>query len=202
MWPFDQRVSRREFLRFQKRVQESFQEARRDVQRLSARCDALESDLRTFTALSERFSELHKRFTELTEQFTELQNRYRSVGAMSSVPEVQPPPEQTPHHRTTLTQLTALERKGFLYIGKLQNDAGGEWIPIRSLAAHLYPDRSSRRVQTTISNVLKKLLDAGLVARERQQNFWFVRLTDDGFRLLRQELHAKQLQGLLRVYGK
>ena len=81
--------------------------------------------------------------------------------------------------------LTQLEQKGFLFITRLQNESGGDWIPVGSLTFNLYPDRVNRKIKTTISNILRKLIDSGLIFRERKGNYWYIRLTNKGFEIIK-----------------
>ena len=103
---------------------------------------------------------------------------------------------------SAFNDLTELEKKGFLFIAKLQNESGGNWIPVGSLTSNLYPDRINRKIKTTISNILKKLIDSGLIVRERKGNYWFIRLTNKGFAIIKKELNKNQLKSLINVYAK
>ena len=56
-----------------------------------------------------------------------------------------------------------------MFIAKLQNESGGNWIPVGSLTSNLYPDRVNRKIKTTTSNILRKLVDSGLIVREKKE---------------------------------
>ena len=101
---------------------------------------------------------------------------------------------------SAFNDLTELEKKGFLFIAKLQNESGGNRIPVGSLTSNLYPDRINRKIKTTTSNVLKKLIVSELIIRERKGNYRFIRLTNKGFGIIKKELNKNQLKSLVGVY--
>ena len=90
-------------------------------------------------------------------------------------------------NESVFNDLSHLEQKGFLFIGRLQNESGGNWIPVGSLTSNLYPDRLNKKFKTTVSNILKKLIESKLIIRERKGNYWFIRLTSKGFEIIKKE---------------
>ena len=75
-------------------------------------------------------------------------------------------------------------------------------IPVGSLTSNLYPDRVNRRIKTTVSNILKKQVELGLINRERRGNTWYVGLTSRGYKAVKKVLHQNQLKNLMQLYEK
>ena len=98
--------------------------------------------------------------------------------------------------------LTQLEQKGLIFIGKLQNESGSQIIPVRLLTNNLYPDRLNHQIKTTVSNILKKHIEMGLIIRERRGNYWYIGLTEKGYKTIKKLLHQNQLKNLVELYEK
>ena len=49
---------------------------------------------------------------------------------------------------------------------------------------------------------LKKLIDSELIIKERKGNYWFIRLTNKGFEIIKKELNKNQVKSLINVYAK
>jgi len=66
------------------------------------------------------------------------------------------------------------------------------------------PDMYQGRLKLNISlyNVLKKLIDSELKIRERKGNYWFIRLTNKEFGIVKKELNRNQLKSSVSVYWK
>ena len=145
---------------------------------------------------------MQRQFTELLKQFTNASVNRKKIENKNIKSENKSKSKVTETTESVFNTLTQLEQKGFLFIAKLQNESGGNWIPVGSLTSNLYPDRVNRKVKTTISNILKKLIDLGLIIRERKGNYWFIRLTNKGFEIVKKELNKNQLKSLINVYTK
>jgi hypothetical protein len=50
-------------------------------------------------------------------------------------------------------------------------------IPVGILAEYLYPGKVNHQIKTTVSNILKKNIELGLIHRERQGIIWYAGLT-------------------------
>ncbi len=202
MWFFEKKVTEEEFSKFQKQVQKSFQKVKADNR-------DLENQLTVLTKVTMALSPLSKRFTELQRQFTELLKQF-SGGSLNRQKKVEQSPPQLeeenkqPSGFTDLQSgpLTQLEQKGLIFIGRLQNESGSQMIPVGSLTSNLYPDRVNRRIKTTVSNILKKQVELGLINRERRGNYWSVALTSRGYKAVKKVLHQNQLKNLMQLYEK
>lgn len=200
MWIFKKKISHDEFVKFKSNVKRSFRRYRKDIKHLNQKCEFLNKELSKVNPLSKRFSELQNQFTELLRQFTNSSVNRKTNDITKKISE--PKSALSENNELVFKTLSHLEQKGFLFIGKLQNEAGGNWIPVGSLTTNLYPDRINKKIKSTVSNVLKKLIDSGLIIRERKGNYWFIRLTKNGFKTTRQELHKNQLKSLIEAYGR
>ncbi|MCH8020911.1 hypothetical protein IH785_13745 [candidate division KSB1 bacterium] len=195
MWFFEKKVTEEEFSKFQKQVQKSFQKVKADNR-------DLENQLTVLTKVTMALSPLSKRFTELLKQF--------SGGSLNRQKKVEPSPPQLKEEKKQPSgfsdiqsgHLTQLEQKGLIFIGRLQNESGSQRIPVGSLTSNLYPDRVNRRIKTTVSNILKKQVELGLVNRERRGNCWYIALTSRGYKAVKKVLHQNQLKNLMQLYEK
>ena len=202
MWFFEKKVTEEEFSKFQKQVQKSFQKVKADNR-------DLENQLTVLTKVTMALSPSSKRFTELQRQFTELLKQF-SGGSLNRQKKVEPSPPQLKEEKKHPSgfsdiqsgHLTQLEQKGLIFIGRLQNESGSQMIPVGSLTSNLYPDRVNRRIKTTVSNILKKQVELGLVNRERSGNCWYVALTSRGYKAVKKVLHQNQLKNLMQLYEK
>ena len=70
------------------------------------------------------------------------------------------------------------------------------------MTSNLYLDKLNRKIKTTTSNILKKLVDSELIIRERKGNYRFIRLTNEGFEVIKKVLNNNQLKSLVCVYAK
>ena len=170
MWFFEKKVTEEEFSKFQKQVQKSFQKVKADNRNLGNQLTVLTKVTMALSPLSKRFTELQRQFTELLKQF--------SGGSLNRQKKVEQSPPQLKEEKKQPSgftdiqsgHLTQLEQKGLIFIGRLQNESGSQMIPVGSLTSNLYPDRVNRRIKTTVSNILKKHVELGLVNRERRGN--------------------------------
>ena len=160
----------------------------------------LEKELSVTSKLTLALCPLPKRFNELQNQFTEFVNHFSESSANSSqrINEYTAPTES----KNEFLNLTPLEQKGLVILGKLQNESGNHLIRVGEFTSHLYPDRNSSHIKTTVSNILKKLSELELVSRERQGNYWFVGLSTQGFQLIKKLVHDNQLRTLNSLYEK
>ncbi len=195
MWFFKKKISEKEFQKFKQNVRRSFKKVKADNKDLENRLKVLTKLTMALCPLSKQFTELLKQFSggslnrqKVTDNKIESENKLKSKIPVNS--------------ESAFNGLTQLEQKGFLFIAKLQNESGGNWIPVGSLTSNLYPDKINRKIKTTISNILKKLVDSGLIIRERKGNYWFIRLTNKGFEIVKKELNKNQLKSLINVYIK
>jgi len=60
----------------------------------------------------------------------------------------------------------------------------------------------NKKIKTTVSNILRELIDSELIIRERKGNYWFIRLTNKRFGTVKKELNKNQLKSLINVYKK
>lgn len=200
MWLFKKKVTCEELKRFKTTVKSSFSKHKKEITQLHNKCKFLQKELNTLKPLSKRFSELQNQFTELISQFSNGSLNPTSTEKANAKSESKVKPAILKDSDSASKPLTQLERKAFIFIGRLQNESGGNWISIGSLTANLYPDQLNLKIKTTVSNVLKRLVDSGLIIRERKGNHWFIRLSNKGFEALRKELNENQLKGLIEVY--
>ncbi len=202
MWFFEKKVTEEEFSKFQKQVQKSFQKVKADNRDLGKQLTVLTKVTMALSPLSKRFTELQRQFTELLKQFSGGSlNRQKKVE--QSPPQLKTEKKQ-PSGFTDIQSghLTQLEQKGLIFIGRLQNESGSQMIPVGSLTSNLYPDRVNRRIKTTVSNILKKQVELGLINRERRGNTWYVGLTSRGYKVVKKVLHQNQLKNLMQLYEK
>ena len=202
MWIFKKKITEEEFQKFKKNVQRSFQKVKAENKDFEQRLKVLNKVTMALCPLSKQFTELQRQFTEMLKQFSNTSlNRKELIDNKIEI-ETKSKDKTSENTESIFNSLTQLEQKGFLFIAKLQNESGGNWIPVGSLTSNLYPDRINRKIRTTISNILKKLVDLGLIIRERRGNYWFIRLTNNGFKIVKKELNKNQLKSLINVYTK
>lgn len=203
MWIFKKKLSEEEFQKFKRGVRRSFKKVKTDHRILENRITVLDKGLNELRPLSKRFTELQHQFTELLKQFSSGSlNRQEEVSKLSFQNR-----ETKKHSSFEFTEkqtrnLSQLEQKGLIFIGRLQNEMSGHWIPVGSLTSNLYPDRINRQIKTTVSNILKKLIELGLVNRERRGNYWYVGLTNKGYLMAKQTLNQNQLKNLTQLYNR
>ena len=202
MWIFKKKVTEEEFQKFKKNVQRSFKKVKADNKDFKNRLKVLTKVTMALCPLSKQFTELQRQFTELLKQFSSTSLNRKEIRDNNIEIETKSKNKVVENTESLFNNLTQLEQKGFLFIAKLQNESGGNWIPVGSLTSNLYPDRINRKIKTTISNILKKLIDLGLIIRERRGNYWFIRLTNKGFEIVKKELNKNQLKSLINVYTK
>ncbi len=202
MWLFKKKLTEEAFQKFEKRILKSFQKVRADNRLLEKQITVLTKVTMTLCPLSKRFTELQRQFTELLKQF--------SSGSLNRQKKVEQSPPQLKEEKRRPSgftdiqsgHLTQLEQKGLIFIGRLQNESGSQRIPVGSLTSNLYPDRVNRRIKTTVSNILKKQVELGLINRERRGNCWYVALTSRGYKAVKKVLHQNQLKNLMQLYEK
>ena len=190
------------FQKFEERVRRSFQDVKKDNRGLKNKVVVLTEKITVLSPLSEQFAELQHQFTELVRQF--------SGGSLNRpveerlTPQKHPPSKEhtSPATRKRSGDLTHLEQKGLVFIGRLQNEAGKGFIPVGMLTENLYPDKLNRKIKTTVSNILKKHVELGLIHRERMGNHWYAGLTEKGYHTIKKLLDENQLKHLTRLYEK
>ena len=201
MWPFKKKVSREEFCKFKKRVRKSIRGVRKDNHKLEKQLKLITKVTFSLLPLSRKFINLQSQFTEIIKQFnSSTTNKNVENSDIVNLKTEQISENNADSYKNSDRHLTPLEQKGLIYIGRLQNEAGSQHIPVKSLTTNLYPDRISRKIKTTVSNILKKLADKGLVIRERQGNHWYVGLSNNGFLAVKKLLNQNQLTNLLQIY--
>ena len=83
----------------------------------------------------------------------------------------------------------------------MQNELGSDMFPVKELTMNLYPDHSNhKKIQTTVSNILRKLQVNRFIHRDRKGNYWYVGLTRYGFERIKDELNKNQLKVLAKIY--
>ena len=202
MWLFNKKVSQDDFKKFKNNIKRSFLKFKKDIKQLNQRCELLNKELNKVKPLSKRFSELQDQFTELLRQFTSGSLNRKKTSYIDIKSENKPISKIAENSESVFNNLSQLEQKGFIFIGKLQNESGGNWIPVGSLTSNLYPDKMNRKIKTTVSNVLRKLINSEIITRERKGNYWFIRLTVKGFEIIKKELNRNQLKSLVQVYER
>ena len=202
MWIFKKKITEEEFEKFKKNVQRSFKKVKAENKDFENRLKVLTKITIALCPLSKQFTELQRQFTELLKQFSSTSLNRKEIRDNNIEIETKSKNKVVENTESLFNNLTQLEQKGFLFIAKLQNESGGNWIPVGCLTSNLYPDRINRKIKTTISNILKKLIDLGLIIRERRGNYWFIRLTNKGFEIVKKELNKNQLKSLINVYTK
>ena len=202
MWIFKKKVSQDDFIKLKTNLKRSFSKHKKDMKILNQQCEFLKKEINKIKPLSKKFSDFQNQFTELLKQFTNSPLNRKETVNNNIKSENKSKNKVTENSESDFNTLTQLEQKGFLFIARLQNESGGNWIPVGSLTSNLYPDRINRKIKTTTSNILKKLIDSGLIVRERKGNYWFVRLTNKGFEIIKKELNKNQLKSLVNVYAK
>jgi hypothetical protein len=190
---FTKKVTIEEFLELSNTVQDKFNE-------LEQMSQYLEKELSIMSKLTLALCPLPKQFNGLQNQFTEFVNEFNK-GPANSSQRVRDPVRQSDSEKEFLN-LTPLEQKGLIILGKLQNESGAHMIRVGDFTSNLYPDRINGHIKTTVSNILKKLSENGLVSRERQGNHWFVGLSSQGFQLIKKLVHDNQLKTLNSLYEK
>ena len=200
---FKKKVTKDEFQEFEKRIQKSFKIIRKKNRDLENRVDVLTKVIISLCPLSKQFTELQHQFTELVKQFNDgsLNNKKHKdiipIELHSQVLE-----NSLEIMEIQSVHLTPLEQKSLVLIGRLQNEAGSKIIPVGFLTENLYPDKVNLRIKTTVSNILNKIIEFGLINRERHGNYWHIGLTKKGYITLIKMFHQNQLKNLIQLYEK
>ena len=200
MWFFKKKVTQEEFRQFGNRVEKSFHEVKEHNRDLENRLEVLTNVTIALCPLSKQFTELQRQFTELLKQFTNSPLNCQKNATEAPLLLKKEPRDLPAFSDAKSRHLTQLEQKGLIFIGRLQNESGSNMIPVGSLTMNLYPEQLNRRIKTTISNVLKKLVELGFVNRERRGNQWYVGLTNSGYMTIRKVLNENQLKNLIQLY--
>lgn len=180
----------------------------RSISQLHSQDHHLENRMRMFTRIAMTLSPLSREFSELQGQFEEFKALFKKespVQQEAKISEQQQlekpialapplPSQNRPMH------MAPHEQKGLILIGKLLDEARSQEIPVGALTSNLYPDRAVRTSKTTVSNILKKLVDMGLITRQRRGNYWFISLTAKGYDMIKNLLQQNPLKNLERVY--
>jgi len=82
--------------------------------------------------------------------------------------------------RNILDDLTDTQRSMFYRAGTLVNEAGQEWVSIKSLATDLYPNKEYDKVRSTTSEYIGVLVDTGLLQKRRKGKQTYIALTNKG----------------------
>jgi hypothetical protein len=200
---FKKKVTEEEFQTFEKQVRKSFMKFRRENRVLENRLEVLTKVTMSLCPLSKQFTELQHQFTELVKQFSnDSLNRPEQKKEIPIEPHDHPKEDSSGLTENQSGHLTQLEQKGLVFVGKLQNEAGSQMIPVGILTENLYPAMVNQKIKTTVSNILSKNIELGLIHRERQGNHWYVGLTFKGYKAINQLLHQKQLKNLILLYEK
>jgi hypothetical protein len=201
MWIFKKKVTMEAFQEFEKRVKGSFQTVKNENNTLKQQIENLTRITIALIPLSKQFTELQHQFTELIKQFTNSSLNRTQIA--ENTPNTVPKQEKetlTNISDSQIKEMTQLEQKALIFIGRLQNETGSQMIPVGSLTTNLYPDRVNRKIKTTTSNILKKLIELKLINRERRGNYWYIGLTKQGYQAVRKELNQHQLKNLMQLY--
>jgi len=198
---FKKKITEEEFRKFEKRIKRNFQKVKKDNRELENRLTVLTKVTMGLCPLSKQFTELRNQFTELVKQFTSGSlNRDKAedkkpLTIKKRVIHTEIINKQSGH-------LTQLEQKGLIFIGRLQNESGSHMIPVGMLTSNLYPDKLNQKIKTTVSNILKKHVELGMIMRERRGNYWYIGLTSKGYKAIKKLLHQNQLKNLIQLYEK
>ncbi|OVE79267.1 hypothetical protein BVY01_02925 [bacterium I07] len=198
---FKRKITEDEFRVFEKTIIGSFQKVKKDNKKLRKKIALLMKVTATLTPLLKRFTELQNQFTESTKQSsTNTQNTIENEAITTIKPiKIKKIIES---EKCISHQLTELEKRGLIWIGRLQNEAGSRIIPVRILTDNLYPEKPSRKMKTTVSNILKKHAELGMIHRERRGNYWYIGLTQKGFQELKQLFNENSLPHLRKLFEK
>jgi len=200
---FKKKVTEEEFHEFEKKVQRSLKRIKKNNQDLKNQLEALTKVTMSLCPLSKQFTELRHQFTELVKQFSNGSlNRPEKEDKMPTQPQNQQKEASSSVIEKHSGHLTQLEQKGLVFIGRLQNETGSQMIPVGILTENLYPDKMNQKIKTTVSNILKKNIEMGLVHRERRGNYWYVGLTAMGYKTINKFLHQNQLKNLVQLYER
>lgn len=197
------KATEEEFRKFEKRIRRSLRQMRKENLDLENRLSVTTKVTMALCPLSKRFTELQQQFTEIVKQFnTSSLNHKEGENKIPQKFQDQKQVVSSGLPEKWSGHLTQLEKKGLVFIGRLQNEAGSQMIPVGMLTSNLYPDRINQKIKTTVSNILKKLIDMGFIIRERRGNYWYVELTNRGFKKVKKVLHQNQLKSLVQLYEK
>jgi len=200
---FKKKVTEEEFHGFEKMVQRSIKSMKKENQDLKNQLEVLTKVTMSLCPLSKQFTELQHQFTELVKQSSNGSlNRQEEEKEIPVEPQNQQKAASSEFNEKLSGHLTQLEQKGLVFIGKLQNEAGSGMIPVGILTENLYPDKMNQKIKTTVSNILKKNIELGLIHRERRGNYWYVGLTVSGYKAVNKLFHQNQLKNLVQLYEK
>jgi len=203
MWLFKKKITEEEFRKFEKRILRSFTKIRKDNRDLENRLAVLTKVIMALCPLSKQFTELQQQFTEFVKQFSHTSlNRNKKEDKIPIKPQIPKKVASSGFADKRSGHLTQLEQKGLVFIGRLQNETGSHMIPVGILTSNLYPDRVNHKIKTTVSNILKKHIELGLIIRERRGNYWYIGLTSRGYKAIKKLLHQNQLKNLVQLYEK
>jgi len=189
-------------------LNEKENQLKQTIYKLKKRNRHLENRLRILTRATTNLSPLSKRFSELQNQFTELISKFTEGSVMQKKnnepkqikSKVQHKAHPPVYPENDSVHLTPLEQKGLAHIGKLQDEAKSQMILVGNLTTNLYPNRMDRKIRTTVSNILRKLVDLGLIHRERRCNYWYIGLTPKGYQMIKKLLQQNPLKNLIELY--
>ena len=125
----------------------------------------LETRMKMLTQIAMRLSPLSKEFSELKQQFGELTEQFRSNSPQLHQSQVVIPVQPNESNnvilqtedQNDLRYLRPQEQKSLVAIGKLQDESRTQEILISNLQVFLYPDRISKKTNTSLSNILTYL---------------------------------------------
>jgi len=143
MWIFKKKLSEEEFQKFKRSVRRSFKKVKTDHRILENRIIVLDKGLNELRPLSKRFTELQHQFTELLKQFSSGSlNRQEEMSKLSLQNRETKKQSSSEFTEKQTRNLSQLEQKGLIFVGRLQNEMSGHWIPVGSLTSNLYPTGS------------------------------------------------------------
>lgn len=86
--------------------------------------------------------------------------------------------------------LTPSEKRILLVLSKMQQEIGNS-VQLKNLMQELYPHNNYLKKQSSISKELSKLEALHLVEKTRQGRFAFLRATDSGIRVVREQIERE-----------
>src|SRR4030042_4674773 len=186
---FKKKVTCEEYKQFQKKVQKSLRKQKRQNRYLEKKARPLKNITLTLSELRKQLDDLQNEFAEFTCQFKKDSPVHDKSVIHYEKEQEKPmsiPPKEISDNDSF--SLSPMEQKGLIFIGKIQDESKSQMISVGSLSTGLYPDWAKQKSNTTVSNILKKLKEHGLILRERRGNYWYIGLTAKGYKMIKKFL--------------
>ena len=198
---FKKKVTCEELNEKENQLKQTIYKLKKRNRHLENRLKILTTTTMNLSPLSARFSELQYQFTEFIRKFSEGSVKQKEITKPKQIKTQVQQKTQVPNYpENDSAHLTPLEQKGLVFIGKLQDEAKSQMILVGNLTTNLYPNRMDRKIRTTVSNILRKLVDLGFIHRERRCNYWYIGLTPKGYQMIKKLLQLNPLKNLIELY--